>query len=131
MIVGIGVDRVTIARIRSAVAQHGQRFMDRLYTEAELQQAAAKGDRDRRLGMLFSAKEAVSKALGTGFRQGVTAKDIETIHQPSGQPVVTLHGGAKQQAEARDITAIHLSLTDEDGVAIAFAVAETGSMEPR
>jgi len=125
VIVGVGVDRVTIARVRTAMARHGQRFMDRLYTETELEQAAAKGDRERRLGMLFAAKEAVAKALGTGFRQGVTPKDIETIHQPSGQPVVTLHGGAKQQAQARGITAIHLSLTDEEGIAIAFAVAET------
>ena len=125
MIVGVGVDRITIARIRAAVAQHGQRFMNRLYTETELEQAAAKGDRERRRGMLFSAKEAVAKALGTGFRYGVIPKDIETIHQPSGQPVVTLHGGAKQQAQALGITTIHLSLTDEEGIAIAFAVAET------
>ncbi|MDQ6950596.1 MAG: holo-ACP synthase [Mariprofundales bacterium] len=124
MIAGIGVDRITIARVRLAITRSGQRFIDRLYTEIEQQQAAAKGDSERRFAMLFAAKEAVAKALGTGFRQGVRPCDIETVHQPSGQPTITLHHGAQKMASQLGIHHIHLSLSDEAGVAIAFAIAE-------
>jgi len=124
VIAGIGVDRITISRVRQAVARSGQRFITRLYTEHEQQQANDKGDRDRRLAMLFAAKEAVAKALGTGFRQGVRPCDIETIHQTSGQPTITLHHGAKAVAANLGVEQIYLSLSDENGVAIAFAIAE-------
>jgi len=125
MIVGIGVDRVTIARVRHAIDRFGTRFLTRIYTENERRQAEAKGDPARRLAMLFAAKEAIAKALGTGFRRGVTPTSIETIHQPSGQPIVHLHAGAAEMAGQQHIGHVHLSLTDEDGIAIAFAVAES------
>jgi len=125
MVVGIGVDRVTIARIRTAIDRFGSRFLSRIYTENERRQAEVKGDPARRLAMLFAAKEAVSKALGTGFRHGVTPTSIETIHQGSGKPTVKLHGGAAKIAAQQNISHIHLSLTDEDGIAIAFSIAET------
>ncbi len=125
MIAGIGVDRITIARVRAAIDRFGPRFLERIYTETEREQAERKGDPARRLAMLFAAKEAVAKALGTGFRDGVAANGIETIHQRSGAPTIQLHGTAARIAEARGIASVHISLTDEDGVAIAFAVAET------
>jgi len=125
MIVGIGVDRVTIDRVRHAIDHFGTRFLSRIYTENERQQAEAKGDPARRLAMLFAAKEAVAKALGTGFRCGVTPTSIETIHQKSGKPMVHLHHGASNVAKKEKIHHIHLSLTDEDGIAIAFAIAES------
>ncbi len=131
MIVGIGVDRVAIGRVRDAVDRFGSRFLARIYTEHEQRQAAAKGDPARRLAMLFAAKEAVSKALGTGFRHGVAPSTIETVHQPSGKPVVRLHGGAATAARRQAITQIHLSLTDEDGTAMAFAVAESDATAAR
>jgi len=121
---GIGVDRVLIARIEHAIERFGERFLQRIYTAAEIAQAKAKGNPDRRFAMLFAAKEAVSKALGSGFHQGVAPRDIETIHQPSGKPAITLHGGAAAIAEKHGITAVHVSLTDDDGVAMAFAIAE-------
>jgi len=120
------VDRIAIARIETALKRHGDRFVQRVYCETELAQARAKGNPARRLAMLFAAKEAVAKALGTGFRQGVSLKSIETIHQPSGKPVVSLHEGALTRAAELQIQHVHLSLTDDDGVAMAFAVAETG-----
>jgi len=121
---GIGVDRVLIVRIDDAIERFGQRFLQRIYTDAEIAQARAKGNPGRRFAMLFAAKEAVSKALGSGFHQGVAPRHIETIHQPSGKPAINLHGGAAAVAERQGITAVHVSLTDDDGVAMAFAIAE-------
>ena len=125
-IAGIGVDRVLISRIERSCERFGERFVDRVYTDAEHQQAAKKGNTARRLAMLFAAKEAVSKALGTGFHQGVTPKSIETIHQASGKPEINLYGKAQLHAEALGIAQVHISLTDDDGVALAFAIAERG-----
>jgi holo-[acyl-carrier protein] synthase len=124
MISGIGVDQLVIARIERSLSRHGDRFIQRIYSEAEIEQAQAKGNPARRFAMLFAAKEAVSKALGTGFRQGVSPSHIETIHQPSGKPEVTLHAGAKAAAERQGICNVHISLSDDDGIAMAFAIAE-------
>jgi len=124
MISGIGVDRLVIARIERSLGRHGDRFIQRIYSEDEIKQSQAKGNPARRFAMLFAAKEAVAKALGTGFRQGVSPCHIETIHQPSGKPEVTLHAGAKAVAERQGVCNVHLSLTDDDGIAMAFAIAE-------
>jgi len=124
MIVGIGVDRILIERIERSLERFGDRFIYRVYTDAEHQQALSKGNRARRLAMLFAAKEAVSKALGTGFHQGVSPKLIETIHQSSGKPEINLFGSALEKAKASGISQMHVSLTDDDGVAMAFAIAE-------
>lgn len=125
-IFGIGTDRVVIARIAASLERFGDRFIERVYTEAEVEQARAKGNVARRLAMLFAAKEAASKALGTGFRHGITLRDIETIHQASGKPEITLHGVAATMAAELGIQTVHLSLTDDDGIAMAFAIAESG-----
>jgi len=125
-IFGIGTDRVVIARIAASLERFGDRFVERVYTEAEVEQARAKGNVARRLAMLFAAKEAASKALGTGFRHGITLRDIETIHQASGKPEITLHGVAATMAAELGIQTVHLSLTDDDGIAMAFAIAESG-----
>jgi len=126
MIIGIGVDRVVIARVERSCDRFGDRFIRRIYTDAEHQQALRKGNVARRLAMLFAAKEAVSKALGTGFHQGVTPKSIETIHLPSGKPEISLYGAAQAKAVALGVSQVHISLTDDDGVALAFAIAEKG-----
>ncbi len=123
-VVGIGVDRIRIARIESSLERFGDRFIHRIYTPDEIHQARTKGNIARRLAMLFAAKEAVSKALATGFKQGVAPIHIETIHQLSGKPDIHLYHGAKAMAEQLSISRIHVSLTDDDGVAMAFAVAE-------
>jgi len=123
-IIGIGVDRIGIARIESSMERFGDRFIHRIYTPAEIRQARSKGNLARRLAMLFAAKEAVSKALATGFKQGVAPIHIETIHQPSGKPEIHLYHGAKAAAAGLNVSAIHVSLTDDHGVAMAFAVVE-------
>jgi len=124
VIIGIGTDRIAIARIEKSLARFGERFIQRVYTEAEISQAQARGNPARRFAMLFAAKEAVSKALGTGFKQGVAPCHIETIHQSSGKPEVHLHAGASRAASHIGVDTVHVSLTDDDGVAMAFAVAE-------
>jgi len=123
-IIGIGTDRVVISRIESSIERFGDRFINRVYTAVELEQARVKGNLARRLAMLFAAKEAASKALGTGFRDGIRLRDIETVHQLSGKPEITLHAVAATPAERLGIRTIHLSLTDDGGVAMAFAIAE-------
>ncbi|HKI61934.1 MAG TPA: holo-ACP synthase [Mariprofundaceae bacterium] len=124
-IVGIGIDRIRISRVESSLERFGERFVKRVYTEAEILQSRARGNPARRFAMLFAAKEAVSKALGTGFHQGVAPKHIETIHQPSGKPEITLHAGAKAAAGRLGIGQVFVSLSDDDGIAMAFAVAES------
>ncbi|MDX8402170.1 MAG: holo-ACP synthase [Mariprofundaceae bacterium] len=124
-IVGIGVDRILIGRVERALARFGVRFEQRLFTEREAAQARMRGHPARRFAMLFAAKEAVAKALGTGFRQGVAPCHIETIHLLSGKPEVRLHGGAAAAAARLGVACVHVSLSDDDGVAMAFAVAES------
>ena len=123
-IVGIGTDRVVIARIAASLDRFGERFTRRIYTETELAQARARGNVARRLAMLFAAKEASAKALGTGFRRGIAMRDIETVHLPSGKPEIRLHAAAADVAAELGIITLHVSLTDDDGIAMAFAVAE-------
>jgi holo-[acyl-carrier protein] synthase len=123
-VIGIGVDRIAIARVAWSVERFGERFIRRVFTEAEYAQAAAKHNTARRLAMLFAAKEAVAKALGTGFHQGVAPAHIETIHQPSGKPEIALYEGAARAAARLGVRTVHISLSDDDGVAVAFAIAE-------
>ncbi len=124
-IVGIGVDRIRIARVEASLERFGERFMRRVYRADETSQALARGNPARRFAMLFAAKEAVAKALGTGFHQGVAPHHIETIHQPSGKPEIVLHDGALAAARRLSVVHVHVSLSDDDGIAMAFAVAES------
>lgn len=124
MIVGIGTDRLLINRVEASLQRFGERFEERVFTAEELRQARARGNTARRLAMLFAAKEAVAKALGTGFHQGVAARHIETIHLASGKPEVHLHAGAAIAAQRLGVDQVHVSLSDDGGVAMAFAVAE-------
>ena len=119
MIIGIGCDLIDIQRIESAMQR--PRFLDRLYTEPERARIAERGA-DTAAG-LFAAKEAASKALGTGFR-GFFACDIEVIWDELGKPRVNLHGGAKAQFEQIGGKSIHLSISHAAGFAQAFVVVE-------
>ena len=119
---GIGTDRIAIARIKQSYERFGEAFVQRVYTRNEFILAQKRGT-IRRLAMFFAAKEAVAKALGTGF-VGFAMKDIEVSYLASGKPEVTLHRNAKLHAKNTGIRQIHLSLTDDDGTAMAFAIAE-------
>jgi len=125
MIIGTGIDLCGVGRIRQMIADHGDRFLARTYTEAEVAYARRrKKGFEETLAGRFAAKEAVMKALGTGWREGVTFPGIEILNEPAGRPYVVLHGGAAEKAAELGITAWHLSITHTADSAAASAIAE-------
>ena len=128
MIVGIGSDLTDIRRIGQSLERFGERFTRRLFTDVERARSERKGDRAASYAKRFAAKEACAKALGTGMRAGVFWRDMGVINLLSGQPTMTLTGGAKLRLDALlppgAATRIHLSLTDEPPYAQAFVVIE-------
>ena len=113
-----GIDLIEIERIQKALDRHGERFLKRIYTPAELQ--IARGSAPE-LAARFAAKEAASKALGTGIGP-VSWRDIEIVNQPSGKPVLRLSGRAKTIAQAQGFDTWSVSLTHSRGMAAAVVV---------
>lgn len=131
MIYGIGTDICDVRRIRDSLARHGDRFAEKVLTEAELRTWRERSRRwpergVRYLATRFSAKEAFSKAIGLGMRMPMTWRACEVAKLPSGQPTIVLHGALKEWFEARGLTA-HLSVTDETDYAASFCVVEAKS----
>ena len=129
MILGIGSDLCNIVRIQASLDRFGARFEQRVFTDAERARA------DRRpftkagtLAKRFAAKEAFSKAVGTGFKAGVFMRDIGVVNAPSGAPTLSLTGGAKARLDALvphgHALRIHLTLTDDHPWAQAFVIIE-------
>lgn len=128
MIYGIGTDICDIRRIRASLERHGERFAQKILSEAELGTWKARGARwpergVRYLATRFSAKEAFSKAIGLGMRMPMTWRLCEIAKLPSGQPKVVLHGELKAWFEARGLQA-HVTVTDETDYAASFVVVE-------
>jgi holo-[acyl-carrier protein] synthase len=125
MIIGHGIDLCGVARIRRMIEDHGDRFLERTYTPAEVAYARRrKKGFEETLAGRFAAKEAVMKALGTGWRDGVEFKGIEILNEPSGKPYVVLHGTTAEKAGSMGVTAWHVTITHTEDLAIASAVAE-------
>jgi holo-[acyl-carrier protein] synthase len=125
MIIGHGIDLCGVARIRRMLADHGERFLARTFTEAEVAYARRrKKGFEETLAGRFAAKEAVMKALGTGWREGVEFRGIEILKRPSGKPYVVLHGTTAEKARALGVTAWHITITHTEDLAIASAIAE-------
>jgi len=126
MILGIGTDLVDIRRIEQTIARHGDRFINRIYTEVERARAERRANRIDTYAKRFAAKEACAKALGTGFRRGVFFRDMGVVNLPSGKPTLRLTGGALKRLEAITPAGfeprIDLALTDEYPLAQAFVV---------
>ena len=128
MIIGIGSDILDIRRIERTIERHGDRFLERIFTTAERAKAERRTERIRAAtyAKRFAAKEAASKALGTGFRAGVFWRDLGVVNLPSGQPTLRLTGGAAERLKA--ITpaghgaVIALTMTDEFPYAQAVVV---------
>ncbi len=126
MILGIGSDLVDIRRIEKVLARHGDRFLNRVFTEIERSKAEGRAARIETYAKRFAAKEACAKALGTGFRRGVFFRDMGVVNLPSGRPTMNLAGGAL--ARLREITPtahdarIDVSLTDEYPIAQAIVI---------
>ena len=128
MILGIGSDICDIRRIEAALARHGDRFLQRVFTETERRRAERRTEKIRAgtYAKRFAAKEACAKALGTGFRQGVFLSDIGVTNLPTGQPTLALTGGAATRLIAitpPGMTAmIALTMTDEYPYAFAQVI---------
>ena len=125
MIVGVGTDIVSIRRIQRSLTRFGRRFTDKILSASE-HRSLSGSQLAAYLGRQFSAKEAVSKALGTGMRSGVHFRNIEIVRKESGAPLVRLTGEAKSRAEELGISDIHISVSDEQDYAIAYVVATNG-----
>jgi holo-[acyl-carrier protein] synthase len=126
MILGLGNDIVDIERIERTIARFGDRFLERVFTETERRKSDRRKERAASYAKRFAAKEACSKALGTGFRQGVFWRDMGVINLPSGRPTLLLTGGAAEQLKRitpPGYTArIDLSLTDDYPLAQAIVI---------
>jgi holo-[acyl-carrier protein] synthase len=129
MIVGMGSDLCNIERIQNSLDRFGERFENRVFTDAERARAARRPlTKAGTLAKRFAAKEAFSKAVGTGFKAGVFMKDIGVVNAPSGAPTLRLTGGALARMEAMippgHRAVIHLTLTDDHPWAQAFVIIE-------
>ena len=134
MIVGIGSDLCNIERIEKSLERFGERFLNRVFTPNEQAKAASRPlTRAGTLAKRFAAKEAFSKAVGTGFKRGVFMKDIGVVNAPSGAPTLELTGGARAMldalAPAGHAIDVHLTMTDDYPWAQAFVILSLRKME--
>src|SRR5580700_5863263 len=124
MIVGTGVDLAEVPRIRASIERFGDRFIRRIFTPAEIVYVERKANKYERYAARFAAKEAGMKAIGTGWKRGVTWQDFEVANLPSGKPTLRLHGVAAGIAEKLGVRNISLSLTHTAELGMAHVILE-------
>ncbi|KQV63900.1 holo-ACP synthase [Rhizobium sp. Root1220] len=128
MIIGIGSDLIDIRRVEKSLERFGERFTNRCFTDVERAKSDRRANRAASYAKRFAAKEACSKALGTGIAQGVFWKDMGVVNLPSGKPTMKLTGGAaavlQSTLPAGHKAAIHLTITDDYPLAQAFVIIE-------
>lgn len=128
MIIGIGSDLIDIRRVEKSIERFGERFTGRCFTDIERRKSDARKNRAASYAKRFAAKEACSKALGTGLAQGVFWRDMGVVNLPSGKPTMILTGGAAKRLEAMmpagHRPVIHLTITDDFPLAQAFVIIE-------
>ncbi|MEE3295633.1 MAG: holo-ACP synthase [Pseudomonadota bacterium] len=128
MIIGTGSDLIDIRRIEKTLERFGSRFIKRIFTDVEIQKSEERLNRSASYAKRFAAKEATSKALGTGFRKGVFWKDIGVVNKKTGKPSINLSGGAKKQLESiipiNYCANIQLTVTDDFPWAQAQVIIE-------
>ena len=125
MILGVGLDVVETQRIARALALHGGRFEERVYTAAELAACADRADRAQALARRFAAKEALLKALGTGSARGISFQQVEVVRVDGGSAAMSLTGSAAAEARRKGVRHIHLSLSHQPGLAAAVVILES------
>lgn len=125
-IVSHGIDMVDCQRLMDSVARHGDRFLQRVYTEAELAYCRGRKREIEHLAGRFAAKEAVLKVLGTGWKAGISWTDIEVRNEPSGKPRVNLSGRCRQIADELELGEILISISHIGTHAIASAIGTSG-----
>ncbi len=127
MLIGLGLDIVELPRIEESLQKFGDKFLQRILTEAEVEAApkdAGSPSRVPYVAARFAAKEAASKALGTGIASGVGFQDMEVSNMPSGAPQLTFRGRAKEICTERGVTSVHISLTHGRDTAAAVVILE-------
>jgi holo-[acyl-carrier protein] synthase len=124
MVYGIGIDLVENGRIEKIIEKWGSKFLQRVFSDEEIQYCGKHVQSSIHYGARFAAKESFLKALGIGLGRGVKFKDIEVMHDKNGKPDLVLWGGAKAQTEKKKITKIHLSLTHTKKYATAVVILE-------
>ncbi|MCX6596215.1 MAG: holo-ACP synthase [Acidobacteria bacterium] len=130
MIVGIGTDLAEVSRIRLAIERYGDRFVQRIFTPAEISYVERKANKYERYAARFAAKEAGMKAIGTGWSRGVRWQDFEVANKPSGEPTLRFHGVAAEVAARRGAVNVVLTLTHTADVAMAVVILEGKEKEP-
>jgi len=124
MIYGIGIDLASIDRIQRVITKWGDRFLNRVFTPSEKEICGRRAVPFAAFSLRFAAKEAFSKALGVGMRNGIKWQDIEVYNHKTGKPGLKLHGAALDFCNQNGITGIHLSLSDDGNYGIAMVVLE-------
>jgi holo-[acyl-carrier protein] synthase len=124
MIVGTGVDLAEVPRIQASIERYGEKFIRRIYTPAEIAYVERKANKYERYAARFAAKEAGMKAIGTGWRRGVTWQDFEVANLRSGKPTLLLHGVAAGFAEKLGVKHVSLSITHTAGLGMAHVILE-------
>jgi len=124
MIIGTGVDLCEVPRIRESVARFGARFIDRIFTPAEIAYVERKANKFERYAARFAAKEAGMKAIGTGWRHGVRWQDFEVANLPSGKPTLRFHGVAEAVAATLHVRNVALSMTHTAELGMAHVILE-------
>ncbi len=121
---GIGTDIIECERIARMLEQHGDHFTRHVFTEREIAYCSGRKCNDQHFAGRWAAKEAVLKALGTGWIEGITWKDVEVAHESGGKPVIHLQGGAAEIAAQKGITEILMSISHCKSYATAIAIAQ-------
>ena len=124
MIYGTGIDIIKISRIENVIKKWGDRFIDRVFTPDEKVFCFKRVRPFPAFALRFAAKEAFSKALGTGMKKGVFWRDIEIFHFKSGKPGLNIYGTSRSLCEKEKIKSFHVSLSDEDEYGVAMVILE-------
>ena len=135
MILGLGNDLIDIRRIEKTIATHGERFLNRIYTDIERAKSDRRANRAASYAKRFAAKEACAKALGTGLNQGVFWRDMGVINMPGGKPTMALTGGALKRLEKMTPPGtraqIDLTITDDFPHAQAIVIISAVPLDPK
>lgn len=134
MIIGLGNDLCDISRVERTLARYGERFTQRCFTEIERRKSDRRAQRAASYAKRFAAKEACAKALGTGMAFGVYWRDLGVVNLPSGKPTLALTNGAARILATLvpdgHVPKIHLTITDDGGMAQAFVIIEALPVDP-
>jgi len=124
MIFGTGIDIIKIERIEKVIKRWGDRFINRVFTQDESTFCFKRVSPYPAFALRFAAKEAFSKALGTGMKKGVAWRDIEVFHFKSGKPGLKIYGKSLALCQKEEITSFHVSLSDEEEYGVAMVILE-------